>query len=550
MARLPVARVNRSARTALAACGVFALLLFSACTPLRDMRTGAPASRALVEFPAGDWRRSTPEAQGVDSDALVEVFDAIARERMPIHSLQLVRHGYLVLDAYFFPFAQGQRHDVASVTKSVTTTLVGQAIARGDLPAVDTPVWPMLATGPLDDARKLDITLRHLLTTSSGLACGTEPYEREMLEMAHSTRWVAYALALPVAEPAGRRFNYCSPGFHLMSALLSRRSGRSAEQLARADLFGPLGIEDFVWPRDPQGINQGAGDLQMLPTDMAKLGYLFLHLGNWAGQQVVPRAWVQQATRRQIDTPSGTGYGFGWWLPADLPGVFEANGRGGQRIVVWPAKDLVMVSTGGGFDPARLAAGLLRALKGERALADNPAAVQRLQARIASAATPPAARGVPVAPPADAAQIEGQTYRFEDNLLGLRAFRLSGLRSVQALIELELPESRLEVPLGLDGVFRFASGFSNPGGAAAESTRSVPGATVAGPRQAAAVSQGLIGGRASWTGTHELHLEIDTVGRINYFELKLRFSDRRVDVSVAERGGLLKTELVGRSAGR
>jgi CubicO group peptidase (beta-lactamase class C family) len=465
-------------------------------------------------FPGAVWRSSTPETQGLDSQALVELFDAVEAERLPIHSLQIVRHGYLVLDAYFHPFAAQARHDVASVTKSITTTLVGLALDRGSIGGLDAAVVPLLGAGPPADARKLQIRVRDLLTTSSGLACGPVPYEREMLAMAASPDWVRYALELTMQDAPGRRFAYCSPGFHLLSALITRTTGLSAEAFAREALFGPIGITDWRWPRDPQGINQGAGDLQIRPTDLLRIGYLFLRQGEWAGRQVVPRAWIAEATRRQVDASPDDGYGFGWWLPKRWPGLYQAVGRGGQRLVVWPAKDLLVVVTGGGLDVDRLAPHLLRAIRSNAALAPNPAGQQRLQARVRAAARPAATHATAsLAPlPPLAIAISGRNYRLAENALGLRGLQLRFLSPAHAQVRLQLSQTELIVPVGLDGRYRVGI----------DPATDEP-----------------VAGRGRWLTPQRFSIEIDAIGRINHVTAELDFADGALHGRARERSGLV-----------
>jgi CubicO group peptidase (beta-lactamase class C family) len=476
-------------------------------------------------FPDAAWRTSTPEAQGLDSAALVALFDAVQAERWPIHSLQIVRHGHLVLDAYFHPFARGQRHDIASVTKSVTTTLIGLAIERGVVPGVDAPVFALLGEAAPADARKAQILVRHLLTTTSALDCSAEPYEREMLAMAASPDWVRFALDLPMREAPGTRFVYCSPGFHLLSALITRRTGQSAQAFARQALFAPLGITDLRWPHDPQGHSQGAGDLQMLPADLLRVGYLFLRHGAWNGRQVVPRAWVEQATRHQVDTaPGGDGYGFGWWLSRAIPGLVEGRGRGGQRLIVWPAKDIVIVITGGGLDVDVVAPYLRRALKSDAPLRADPAVLDRLAQRVRVVAAPPAPSSSPSTAPAlppQAAAIDGRTYALEPNLLGVQRLQLRFSGADGAQVRFGLRDGDVVVPVGLAGVEAFGT---DP------------------------ASGDRVAGLGRWSGPNEFVLEVDTIARINRFTLVLRFDSDRLRAEVSERGGLVRAlPVVGRA---
>jgi len=358
----------------------------------------------------------------------------------------------------------------------------------------------------------LRIRLRHLLTTSSGLDCGLAPYERETLAMAASADWVRFALDIPMREAPGTRFAYCSPGFHLLSALITRGTGLAAEEFAREALFAPIGIADLRWPRDPQGISHGGGDLQLQPTDLLRLGYLFLRQGEWSGDQVIPRQWIAQATRHQVDATGSQGYGFGWWVSTDIPGMYQASGRGGQRLIVWPAKDIVVVVTAGGYDPARLAPFLLRSLKSNAALPRNPAGHERLLARVRAAAQPRSTGGATPPLPLRAAMIDGVDFALDPNPLGVRAVQLRFPSQAPAQARFRLREGELVVPVGFDGTYRIGND----------------------PASASRVA-----GRGRWTGPDQLILEIDTIGGINHFTVTLNFEGDRLEGRVSERAGLI-----------
>lgn len=293
-----------------------------------------------------------------------------------------------------------QPHDTASVTKSVTSTLIGIAVDQ-DLLSLDQPVlafFPDLAPPTTGSDPKDAIEMRHLLTMSSGLDCGRAPGEPELYQMLGSEHFVKYALELPMAAEPGEYFAYCSPGSHLLSAMVTKAADTSTGAFAAEHLFGPLGIEEFVWPTDPQGIERGWGDLQLFPHDMARIGHLVANGGLWNGVQVVSESWVEQATRSWIPAEvDGTGYGYQWWILAGaFDGLYEARGRGGQAIIIWPDKDIVVVFTGRGVDVrGEIALLLADALKSDEAIEPNPAAEARLQAALAQARPPPCAGADP-----------------------------------------------------------------------------------------------------------------------------------------------------------
>ena len=260
-------------------------------------------------WPTSGWYDSTPESQGLRSailaDALLELHDG----HVPIHSLLVVRRGVVVLDATFYPFTSGSRHDIASITKSVTSVLVGAAVNTGQLSLSKRLREGIPAPAAPSDARRDAITVEHLLAMQSGFDCGFGPNERELVAMKESAHWIAYALQLPMRSEPGTEFGYCSPNYHLLSATIQNASGMREDDFARQVLFGPLGISAIGWPRDLQGVTHGWGDLQLQPRDLAKLGFLYLHGGEWEGRQIVSPEWVARSTTPRVKYGERSLYG-------------------------------------------------------------------------------------------------------------------------------------------------------------------------------------------------------------------------------------------------
>lgn len=495
---------------------------------------GAAEPSARASSPV--WPTAKPEEVGVDSAPLVEMFDFIRERQIPVHSIQLVRHGYLVLDAYVHPYDGRTRHDVASVTKSITSTLVGLAIARGHIRDVRQPVlgfFPERTVAGLDD-RKRGQTLEHLLTMQSGWDCGvplgtpTINADRQLAEMRRGRDWAQFALDLPMTSEPGMRFLYCNANCHLLSALLTRVTRTNALAFARRELFEPIGIRDSAWPADPQGNNYGWGDLQLHPLDMARLGQLLLERGRSAGRQIISEDWLRAATRAHVERTGGKDrYGYFWWVSAELPGLFEAVGRGGQRITVWPAKELVLVYTGGGFEPGDLAPFILKALtsvrselRGDQALPVNPAANARLRDKLAAAARPPAPQPVAKLPEL-AARISGKTYTLTANELDLATLTLQFDKSAEATVRFARLGQELRCPVGLDGVERFS----------ADTLIELPFAC-----------------KGRWLTADTFLLELDRVAGISFYRFKLTFAEEGKSVAIAasERTGLGEEMIRGR----
>jgi CubicO group peptidase (beta-lactamase class C family) len=492
------------------------------------------------EQAATDWVAATPESQGIDSARIAAAIEGLRERGAPIHSLLIVRNGKLVTEAYFHPYDGKTPHDIASVTKPITTTLIGLAIKKGLIAGVDEPMLSIFKDRSIAnvDERKEAVRLEHLLTMSSGLGCKAQAGEPTLWEMLSAPDNVRFMLDLPMTDQPGAKYVYCSGGMHLLSGAISRRTGRHAESFAKENLFTPLGIRQWVWPRDPQQVSHGFGNLHLHPRDMARLGQLFLDEGRWQGRQVVPAAWVAAATSPRMKTggPGTSDYGYGWRIPTNGgPVTFEAGGRGGQQISVLRNLKTVIVINGGGFSSGELMKELGAAINSGTApgtpLPANPAGNERLRRAIAAAAQPPAAR--PVAPlPEIAANITGKTWTLPANWLGLRSLKLDfqpgaatatttlvfgpALKQYQFGIDAQVVGERTVTetrPLGLDGVLRLS-----------------PNGILGMP----------VGLRGAWIDPRTFELEYNEVANTNTYLLRMNFEGERLRVEASERTGLFR----------
>ena len=387
------------------------------------------------------------------------MLQAIRQQNIQIHSLLVIRNDYVVLDATFYPYDGKDVHDMASVTKSVMTTLIGIAADQGKL-SLDDRMVSFLPDHTIanPEAQKQEITVRHLVSMSSGLDCTNEADERTLREMIASPDYVQFVLNRNVTWAPGEHFVYCSPAIHMLSPILQQATGLSSLAFARQYLFEPLGIHDAMWEQDPQGYYDGWGDLSLHPQDMAKIGFLFLHNGHWDGKQIVSAKWVAEASRAHMDTGDDP-YGYGWWIDPAVEGAFRADGRGGQYIFVLPKWNMIVVTTGGGFSMDEFAEMLLASfIDFEKPLPPNPQGVARLEQAIAAAILPPAS--TPVAPLPDVAmQVSGKEYVLEPNPATLQSigFIFDGSSEAKAHYEAE-GAPQLSFVIGLDGIYRYSTG--------------------------------------------------------------------------------------------
>jgi CubicO group peptidase (beta-lactamase class C family) len=446
---------------------VIAALLLTSCSPLSPLaRTAPPPFPTASYWPQEEWRSAEPEALGLDSARLAAALRTMRERNTYIHSLLLLRDDQVLAEAAFYPYDGKSLHEVASVTKSIMTTLIGIAADQGKLSLDD----PMLSFFPdrtvaNRDARKEAITVGHLSSMSSGLDCTAEGDERTLQEMRATDDWVQFALDRPVRWEPGTQFVYCSPAIHLLSPILQKATGMTALDFAKEYLFGPLGITDVMWLTDPQGFNRGSEGIYLRPTDMARLGYLWQHGGMWEGEQIVPRAWLEQAVLPRLDAGDGDAYGYGFWVDPKS-GDFDAIGRGGQRISIVPAQDFLLVTTGGGFDMDEIEPLLVDAIRDlQKPLTPNPAGVAELRAAEAAVALPPAAQS-PAALPAIAAAVSGKTYVFEANPLGMESAALdfppgtgADAGPAEGSMRIKLADRDPQTwPVGFDGVYRLSEG--------------------------------------------------------------------------------------------
>ncbi|UCF31906.1 MAG: serine hydrolase [bacterium] len=484
------------------------------------------ARKPETVWPDPDWAVSTPEAQGLDSTVLADAVRQIRSEGLNVHSVLLIRNGRAVLDVSFYPYDGAVPHDMASVTKSVTATLIGIAVGRGDIPDTDTP-----AVSFFPDRQEMEhgtgkgkMTVGDLVTMSSGLHCLPPPREETLRAMQPSDDWIGYVLGLPMAVEPGTVFEYCSPNFHLLSAILTRATGLPAARFARAELFEPIGIKDFGWPADPDGVNHGWGDLRLYPGDAARIGYLYLNDGLWRTRRILPEGWVKEATRPRMATSNpDVDYGYGWWLAkGDYAGVFEARGRGGQAITVWPARGIVLVTTGGGYDRDRLTSLLIPALRSDRSLPENPSAYGELRKAVTAAVEPPPRS--PVSPLSEAQlEVSGGWYRMEPNDLSLTGFGLDFQPGAdEATLTITLGEEAYTMPVGLDGVYRFTG---------------------------RAPSGSPTGCRGRWEGHGVFVLDYNEVSRVNRFRFDISFAGSSVKMTYQDATGMFSGLIEGRLQG-
>ena len=268
---------------------------------VRRVRPRLSRARRRRGGAGGGARARRPRSRARPDSALLAAAVAEAATLPRLTGIIVSQHGRIEAERYFRGAGPDRRTNVKSASKSVLSAL-WVAIREGHLKGVDQPVAELLPEyfGAGTDPRKRAITVGHLLSMTAGLeSTSFGNYGRWV----SSRDWVRAALDRPlVAEPGGDMV-YSTGSTHLLSAVLTRATGRSTYAYAREKLAEPLGIELRPWQRDPQGIYFGGNDMYLTPREMLRFGELYLNGGEHGGREVVPRAWVEESFRSRASSP-------------------------------------------------------------------------------------------------------------------------------------------------------------------------------------------------------------------------------------------------------
>jgi CubicO group peptidase (beta-lactamase class C family) len=358
-----------------------ALLLTIGLAACGSSPTAQNQQHPVPEETGDGWETASFDAVDLDEVHFVRLLDDLdGMADHEVHSILVARHGQLVFEEYFegrtfslarytggTGFERDNTHNLASATKSFTTTLAGMAIDRGFIASVHEAVFdffPEHADLVALDPTRAAMTVEDLLLMMSGITwydMGTYSYDdprNDLVQMFNSVDPIRYALSRDLYAEPGTVFDYCNANTNILGEIVTRATGERLDDFARIHLFDPLGVEEEEWQMLPNDVVFASGDLRLRPRDMAKFGELFRRMGSWDGERIVSREWVDAATDRHA-TPSAShdwadAYGYGWWHWDLVSGgrvhrSYQAGGWGGQWIIVIPEHDMVVVSTGGNY---------------------------------------------------------------------------------------------------------------------------------------------------------------------------------------------------------
>lgn len=306
------------------------------------------------------WETGNLRTLDVDTSRIYQLFNQLQGGRHKIHSILLVRDGRIVIEKYFGEYVVDKQHDLRSVTKSITSILMGIAIDKGFIDSIDDTYTRYIkdpAVRENRDERKKAITIRHLMTMSTGLDCNDWDRKSKGQEdrVYRKNDWLQYFLDLPMVNDPGTVSNYCTMGQVLATEAVSRASGMDIDTFAEEYLFKPLHITNVSWGHTSnKEVIPSAKRLYMTSRDLARIGQLMLNKGVWKGQRIVSEEWVEESTAPQTKI-TGIDYGLLWWtIPFRINGETvvsrSATGNGGQYLMIFPEEKLVAVFTGGAYN--------------------------------------------------------------------------------------------------------------------------------------------------------------------------------------------------------
>ena len=378
----------------------------------------------VLAAPAGARKlpRSAPEAQGISSGAILAFLEAVGQSRHEFHSFMLARHGQVVAEGWWSPYQAGLTHMLYSLSKSFTSTAVGFAVAEGKLKVEDRVMsfFPEDLPGQVSE-NLAAVRVKDLLTMSVGHA------QDSIGPLTGEDNWVKKFLSLPVKNPPGSAFLYNSGATYMLSAIVQKVTGQKIIDYLTPRLFEPLGIRGVTWETCPRGINTGGWGFNIQTEGLAKFGLLYLQRGLWQGRQLLPAAWIEEATTAKIMQPAASeadraksdwlqGYGYQFWRCRH--GVFRGDGAFGQYTLVMPDQDAVIAITS---ETANMQGELdlvwehlLPAMK-EQPLAADKKQHGQLKEKLASLALLPP-KGQAASP--SMGRVSRKTYQMEANSLG------------------------------------------------------------------------------------------------------------------------------------
>ncbi|MFT4032088.1 MAG: serine hydrolase [Siphonobacter sp.] len=378
--------------------------------------------------------RSTPEAQGIASDGILNFIKTIESEKLNVHSLMVLRHGQVIAEGWWAPYAPTLKHTLYSLSKSFTSTAIGIAVDEKRLHVDD----KIISFFPEDAPPKVSPNLatmrvKDLLTMSTGHATDTTP------AIAATQNWVKAFFEQPVEYQPGTHFLYNSGATYMLSALIQKLTGQTLLEYLTPRLFRPLSIEGADWEVDPKGINTGGWGLRVKTEDIARFGQMYLQKGIWKGKRIVSENWVNDATTFEIQSAGGTGpketndwlqgYGYQFWRCRHEG--YRGDGAFGQYCIVIPDQDLVLAMTSETANMQGIMDAAWNHILPAIGSASNLTTQTQLRKKLISLTLPRATGSLSSS---RMPQLNGKTIQLQSNDLGVTSLKIAFSKAASTLV--------------------------------------------------------------------------------------------------------------------
>jgi len=330
------------------ALSIFSVLFISFFCDKDPVKPEQETGPGIPEKLDDGWEIASLKSQGLDSVKISNLASKIRSGKYKkVHSLLIVRNGYLLFEDYYYGNEVDKAHEIRSASKSYISALLGIAIDKGFINSLDQKMmdfFPEYQTSDLD-SKKYQITIKHLLKMRSGLT-DDDGYTE-------SDNWIKYITELPLGADPGEQWFYATSGTHLLSGIITKATGKSSLDFAKEYLFEPLNITIDQWAQDPQGYHSGGNHMVFTSRNMAKFGLLYLNNGLHDGKQIISSQWISETLQPYSNTGWGwgsdfeeAGYGFLWYVgKMNNYQIYFAAGHGGQFILNVPKLNMVIVTT-------------------------------------------------------------------------------------------------------------------------------------------------------------------------------------------------------------
>ncbi len=464
-----------------------------------------------------------PEDFGFSSKILGLMIEKVKVEDLNVNSILIKKKGKTVLQAHFYPQKPDYLHDIASISKSITSLIIGIAIHEGHINSVEQKVVEFFPedSSLFDTDAKKGLTVENLLTMTSGICSDFNHGERLRDDMKITGSPLSLSLGNELFHSPNERFNYCSAGVQILSMIISNSVGMTLENFAIEKLFKPLGITEFIFGTDLNGYTNASGDIFLTAEGLYKIGQLVLNEGEYEGEQIVSKGWINKSTSVQVKLDQQESYGYLWWLRDDLGGLIEAQGRGGQRLIILPEKNIVVVMLGAGFSTDKIGEFIVNAMKSDSTMVHDEKGFNLLKNQLESIQRP--YNTIPTKPiPEFANDIYGKKFIFQNNSLGLNYFILNAKDVKSAFFILGLTVKGMNeneernVPIGLNGeyVISNATRFNTP-----------------------------MAARAEWLDTQSVSIDYNEFSNAHKYKITIDFDDKEASFTIqdeADNGEALK----------